>query len=123
MQADPEHVHAEPREAGDDIAEDSHDHQPALPDESAPARMQSDRAPKHDQHCAIFLWVPAPESSPRLIGPDTTEDCSDKTEKGGKTNHTVSHARQRIGRWFFHRPRKHAAHDVDYGEHASENHR
>src|SRR6267142_1543797 len=72
MQADPEHVHAEPREAGDDIAEDSHDHQPTLPDESAPARMQNDRAPKHDQHCAIFLRVPAPESSPRLIGPDTT---------------------------------------------------
>ena len=30
MQADAEHVHAEPGEAGDDVAEDGHDHQAAL---------------------------------------------------------------------------------------------
>ena len=39
MQAHAEHVDAEPREAGDDVAEEGHDHQTALPDESAPARV------------------------------------------------------------------------------------
>ena len=64
MQADAEHVHAEPRETGDDVAEERHDHQAALPDESAPARVQSDCAPKDDQHRAVFFRVPAPETAP-----------------------------------------------------------
>src|SRR5438552_12131422 len=97
MQADAEHVHAEPRETGNDVAEERHDHQAALPDESAPARVQNDCAPKDDQHRAIFLWVPAPETAPRLIGPDAAENCADETEQRSKTNHAVSHTRKRIG--------------------------
>jgi len=80
MQADSKHVHAEPREAGDDVTEQRHDRQAALPDESTPARVQNDCAPKDDQHRAIFFRVPSPEPTPRLIGPDTAEHCTDETE-------------------------------------------
>ena len=44
--------------------EDRHDHETALSNESAPARVQSDCAPKDDQHRAVFFRVPAPETSP-----------------------------------------------------------
>src|ERR1043166_4984962 len=57
-----------------------HDHQAALPDESAPACMQNDRAPKNDQHRAVFFRVPAPETAPRLVGPDSAEHSADKTK-------------------------------------------
>src|SRR5207302_9699064 len=93
MQANAEHVHTEPGETGDDIAEERHDHQPTLPDESAPARMQNDCAPKHDQHRAVFLRVPTPETAPGLIGPNAAKHCPDETEQCCETNHTVSHAR------------------------------
>src|SRR4030095_14159419 len=96
MHAHAEHVHAEPRETGHDIAEERHYHQAALPDESTPARMQSDCAPKHDQHRAILFRVPAPEAHPGLISPDTAENCADETEERCKAQHSVSHAGERI---------------------------
>ena len=122
MQADAEHVHAEPRETGDDVAEDRHDHQTALPDEPAPARVQSDCAPKDDQHRAVFLGIPAPETAPRLIGPDAAEDCADETEQRRETNDAVGHARERIRGLLFQRAREDAAHDVDDGKHTGEKH-
>src|SRR5262249_21268702 len=64
MQTHAEHVHAEPRETSHDIAEERHDHQAALPDESAPARAQNDCAPKDDQHRTIFFRIPTPETAP-----------------------------------------------------------
>ena len=48
MQAYAEHVHAKPRETRHDVAEERHDHQAALSNESAPARVQNDGAPKDD---------------------------------------------------------------------------
>src|ERR1700746_1967633 len=96
MQTDAEHVHAEPGETGDYVAEDRHDHQAALPNKSAPARVQNNRAPKHDQHSPVLFLGPAPETSPRLIGPDSAEDRADETEQRSKTNDAVSHARKRI---------------------------
>src|SRR5215472_16327964 len=101
MQAHPEHVHTEPRETGDDIAEERHDHQTALPDETTPARMQDDCAPKHNQHGAVFFRIPAPETAPRLIGPDTAKHCADETEQAGETNYAVGDSRERIDRLFF----------------------
>ena len=64
METDAEHVHTEPRETGDDVAEERHDHQAALPDKSTPARVQDDRAPEDDQYRAVFFRIPAPETAP-----------------------------------------------------------
>ena len=64
MQTDAEHVHAEPGEARDHVPEDRHDHEAALANVAAPARVQDDRAPKHDEHGAVLLRVPTPEASP-----------------------------------------------------------
>ena len=122
MQADAEHVHAEPGEAGDDVAEDRHDHQTALANESAPARVQNDCAPEDDQDRAVFFRVPTPEPAPRLIGPDSAEHGADKTEQRRETNDAVSHARERIGGLLFQRARENAAHDVDDREHSGEKH-
>ena len=100
MQADAEHVHAEPREARDDVAKDRHDHETALPNEPAPARVQNNRAPKNNQHGAVFLRVPTPETSPGLVGPNSAKHRADKAEEGGETNDAIGHARERIGRFF-----------------------
>ena len=100
MQADAEHVDAEPGEAGDDVAEDRHDHETALANESAPARVQNDRAPEHDEHGAVFLRIPAPEAAPGLVGPDAAEHGADEAEERGETNDAVGHAGERIGRFF-----------------------
>src|SRR5436190_21908206 len=97
MQTNAEHVHAEPRETGDNVAEQRHDHQTALPDEPTPASVQSDCAPKDDQHRAVFFGIPAPKTSPGLIGPDAAEDCAHETEQGRKTNYAIGHTRERIG--------------------------
>ena len=94
MQADAEHVHAEPREAGDDVAENRHDHEPALTNEPAPARVQNDRAPQHDQHGAVFFRIPTPETSPGLVGPDAAEHRADKAKQRGETNDAIGHARE-----------------------------
>src|SRR6266568_1574435 len=97
MQADTKHVDTEPREAGHNIAEKRHDHQAALPNESAPARVQNDCTPEDDQHRPVFFRVPSPETSPGLVGPDPAKDGADKTEQRSEANDAVGHARQRIG--------------------------
>ena len=85
--------------------------------------MQNYCAPKHDQYRAVFLRVPAPETSPRLIGPNAAKNGADKTEQGRKTNHSISHAGERIGGVFFQRTREDTANDVNDGEHTGEEHR
>ena len=94
VQADAEHVHAEPREAGDDVADDGEVHQAAFAHEAAPARMQDGRVPEHDEQRAVFLRVPAPEPAPRLVGPDAAQDGADKTEQRGETDDAINHPRQ-----------------------------
>ena len=65
MQAHAKHVYAEPRETGDDVAEERHDHQAALPNESAPARVPGDCAPKNDQRAISFGSQPQKRASGR----------------------------------------------------------
>src|ERR1051326_1536299 len=113
METDAEHVDAEPGETRHDVAEDRHHHQSALTNESAPAGVKRNRAPENDQHGAIFFWIPTPEPAPRLVGPDPAEHRADKTEQRRKTNHAVSHPRERISGWFGQRAREDAAHDID----------
>src|SRR5437762_826052 len=96
VQADAEHVHAEPREARDDIAEYRHGHQAAVPDQSAPARVQNDRVPQHDNERAVLLRVPAPEPAPGLIGPNAAEHGAREAEQGGETHDAVNHFGERL---------------------------
>ena len=64
VQSDAEHVHAKPGPARDDIAENRHHHQAALPNESAPAGVEDDGIPENDEERAVFLRIPAPETAP-----------------------------------------------------------
>src|SRR5206468_3879052 len=66
MQADAEHVDAEPGPRGHDVPEDDHVHEAALAHEAAPASVEHDRIPEDDDERAVFLRVPAPEAAPRL---------------------------------------------------------
>src|SRR5438309_443830 len=122
MESNAEHVYAEPRKAGNDIAEDGHDHEAALPDEPTPARVEDYGAPENDQDRAVLLRIPAPETAPRLIGPDTAENRADEAEESRETNDAVGHARKRIGRFLFKRRREDAADDVNHREHSGEEH-
>ena len=95
MQADAEHVDPEPGPARDDVAEDCQHHKTALPDQAAPACVEDDGVPEDDQERAVFLRVPTPEATPRLIGPDTAEDGADEAEKRGEADNAVDHATER----------------------------
>src|SRR5690349_21180948 len=64
MQTDAEHVHAEPRPARDNVADDGAIDKTALADHSAPSQMQNQRVPKHDDERTVFLRIPAPEPAP-----------------------------------------------------------
>src|SRR6476659_3348533 len=99
MQSHTEHVYSEPRKARHDVAENRHDHQAALTNEPAPARVQNDGAPEYDQDCAIFFWIPTPKPSPGLVSPNSPEDSSNETEQGSKANDPISHSRKGIGRF------------------------
>ena len=83
VEADAEHVHAEPRPARDDVAEDSAVHEAAFADESAPAQVQDEGVPQNDDERAVFLRVPTPEAAPRLICPDAAEHGADEAEQRG----------------------------------------
>src|SRR6266700_3408367 len=93
MQPDTEHVHAEPRETRDDIAENSHGHESLFSNHTTPARVQHGRIPQDNQQSSIFLRVPSPESPPGLVRPGSSQDGSDETEQRRKTNNAVNHAR------------------------------
>src|SRR5207248_4908727 len=123
MQSNPEHVHAEPRKARHNIAEDRHHHQATLANEYAPARVQNNRAPENDQHCTIFFRIPTPEPSPGLVRPNSAEHSADETEQRRKANNAVSHPSERLGGLFRERTSENAAHDVNDREHSSEKHR
>ena len=58
VQADAEHVHAEPRPARDDVADDGEVHEAAFAHEAAPARVQDGGVPENDEQRAVFLRVP-----------------------------------------------------------------
>src|SRR6266513_1875740 len=80
VQADFEHVHAKPRPARDNVANDGAVDQATLADHPAPAQVQDKRVPKHDDEGAVLLRVPTPEAAPRLVCPDATQHRTDKAE-------------------------------------------
>ena len=78
--------------------------------------MQDYRIPEDDEKRAVFLWVPSPETAPRLVGPDTAENRPDKTEEGRETNDPVDHPGKRLRRGPIERRREGAAHDIGEGK-------
>src|SRR5678816_4736133 len=96
MQADAEHVHAEPGECRDDISEDRQVHQSPFPNHSAPTRMEDECVPDDDNEGAIFFRVPTPKTAPGLIGPDATKDRAYKAKQGGEADNRIAHFRERF---------------------------
>src|SRR5205814_1326170 len=96
VQPDAEHVHAEPGEAGDDVATDGHRHDPLLADVAAKARVEDEGVPQYDEERAVLLRVPAPESSPRLVGPDSAQDGADEAEEQREADDPVGHGHERL---------------------------
>ena len=91
MKPDAEHVDTEPRPAGDDVAKDGHHHQSPMFDQAAPAGVEDDSIPEHDEERAVFLRIPAPKAAPGLICPDAAENRSDEAEQRRETNDAVNH--------------------------------
>src|SRR5438067_9498024 len=76
-----EHVHAEPRQAGDDVSEDRHRHDALFTNVASPAGVEDHGIPEDDEKRAVLLRVPAPKPPPRLIRPDAAQDGSDEAEE------------------------------------------
>src|SRR5207249_6516314 len=75
-------------------------HQAAFPHKTAPAGVQDNDIPKHDDQRAVFFWVPAPESSPGLIGPDAAKNCACEAEESGEADDSVNHfGKARVQVW------------------------
>lgn len=101
VETDPKHVGSEPGPAGHDVTEDRHDHHAALPDHAAPPGMQNNCIPDDYQKSSIFLGIPSPEPSPRLVSPDATENRPDKTGEGGEADDAVDHSPHGVGCLFW----------------------
>ena len=91
VQADPEHVNPKPTEGGDDVSDDSQNHEAAFADHATPTGMENNGVPDNDEQSAVFLGVPTPETAPALIGPDAAQDSANEAEEGGKTNDAIDH--------------------------------
>src|SRR6187455_1457622 len=98
MQADAEHVRAEPAPARHDVANDREAHEAALLHQPAPAGVEDERVPNHDDERAIFLRIPAPEAAPGLVGPNAAEYGAHEAEQRGEADDAVDHAGEGIGR-------------------------
>ena len=61
MEANSQHIGAEPGPGGDNVAEYRHDRKSAALYQVAIAGVQDDCIPEHNQQRTVFLWVPAPE--------------------------------------------------------------
>ena len=97
MEADSQHVCAEPGPAANDIAKYGQNHDPSRAGETCPFAVENDGIPDDDKKCSIFFRVPAPESSPRLVCPNAPKDSAHKAELGGKANDAVNHASECAG--------------------------
>src|SRR5881394_1291532 len=120
MQADAEHVGAEPGPAGDDVAADGQSGQAALADEAGPSRVQHEGVPEDDQHCAVFLWIPSPEAAPGLVGPDAAEDGADEGEEDREADDAVDHSADVFALVLGHRTAEDAFEDVENAQDAGE---
>ena len=116
MEPDAEHIGAKPAPARHNIAKDREGHDSAGAGQATPAGMQDNRVPNHDEEGTIFFWVPAPESAPRLIGPDATKNGAYETEQCGETYDTVDHAFQRFRSFLIQRLGEYPAEEVYHSE-------
>ena len=94
-----------------------------LLDYPAPAGVQDDGIPEHDEERAVFLGVPAPESPPGLVGPDAAQNGAHETEEGGETNNAIDHPPQRAGHLRRQGAGEETAHDVNDGQQPGHKHR
>ena len=94
VEANAEHVHAEPREAGHNVAEDRQVHNAAVAQQVAPSNVEDNRIPDHDEEGAVLLGVPAPEPAPGLVGPDAPQNGANEAEQGGEADDAIDHCAQ-----------------------------
>src|ERR1700747_891625 len=113
MQANAKHINSEPGQTEHDVAKNTHHRKSPLAHEATPAGVKNEGVPHYDKKRSVLLWVPSPESPPRLIGPDSAEDGSNEAEQGSKADETVDHSTERTGCRYVERGGKKAAQDID----------
>ena len=52
--------------------------------------MQHQRVPNHDQQRTVLFRVPAPETSPTIIGPQSTQDGTNEAEQNPKAGCAIT---------------------------------
>lgn len=80
MQTNAEHVYSKPGQTDHDIAENAHHSQAAFANEGTPTGVKNYGVLQYNQKRSIFFRVPAPESTPGLISPDSSKDRSDEAK-------------------------------------------
>src|SRR5438094_4901690 len=95
MQTDAKHINSEPGETEHDVAKNTHHSKSTFANEATPAGVKNDGVPHDDKKRSVLLWVPSPESPPRLIGPDSAQDGSNEAEQRSKANDAVHHSTER----------------------------
>ena len=65
---------------------------------------------------AVFLRIPTPETSPRVVGPEAAQHRADETEKYREAHHAVDHAGQIGGPLFRERGGQDTADDIQHTE-------
>src|ERR1700720_2904920 len=118
MQADAKHINSEPGETEHDVAKNTHHRKSTFANQATPAGVKNNRVPHYDKKRAVLLRVPSPESTPRLIGPDSSQDGSNEAEQGSKANDPVHHSTKCHRCRFVERGRKKAAEDIDNAQEA-----
>ena len=98
MQANAELVGAEPRPGRHDIAEGRQHGHAAFLYEAGPAGVQDQSVPDDDQQRAVLLGIPAPETAPRLIGPDAAQHGAGEAQQRREANDAVDRVGQGL-RW------------------------
>src|ERR1700747_3100842 len=98
MQADAQHINSEPGQTEHDVAKNTRHRKSTFANEAAPAGVKNDGVPQYDEKRSVLFWVPSPESPPRLIGPDSSEDCSNEAEQGSKASDSVDHSAEGTSR-------------------------
>src|SRR3954469_3724304 len=120
MEADAEHVGAEPGPAGDDVAADGEGGEASFADQAGPAGVEDQGVPEDDQDRAVFFWIPAPESAPGLVGPDAAENGADEGEENGEADDAVDHSAKLAAFVLGHGRAEDTFDHIDDAEHAGE---
>ena len=92
MHANTEVVHPPPGKCDNHGADDSTLVDAQLLDNTTHFRMQRNDHPKTNEQCAIFLGIPAPETSPGIVGLYTTEYGTHRCKKQTETEDAIAHA-------------------------------